>query len=103
MIDGEAEHARGKLVDDIHDALDALRADGVKAFDVEELQRRIVALADMPPRQVDRMLLEMRRGGEHIHQDGLAGPDGTNVWRFGYRPVRTPERKLPAQWPRKAP
>ena len=91
---GDAEQVSNPdLIDDIHEALDALRDEGVKSFNVEDLRRRIPALASMPPKRVDRMLLEMRRGGEEIHQDGLGGPDGTNAWSFGYRPVPTPPRR----------
>jgi hypothetical protein len=93
MTDDAKRVGNPDLIDDIHDALDALRDEGVKSFSFEHLRRRVPALAKMPPKWIDRMLLEMRRGGEEIHQDGLCGPDGTNSWSFGYRPAPTPQRR----------
>ena len=70
------------LIDDVHEALDALRDMGAKQFSVEDLRRRVPALATMPPKKIDRMLQEMWRGGEEIYEDGT-GADGTNLWSFG--------------------
>lgn len=79
------------LIDYIHDALDAMEDEGASSFTVQDLQRRVPALAEVPPGKIDRMLLEMWRGGEEIYQDGMG--DGTHSWSFGYRPFPNLKRR----------
>jgi hypothetical protein len=73
------------LIDYVHDVLDALRRRGAEGFTAEVLKRRHPALAALPPGRIDRMLLDMWRGGEEIYPDGLDRPD-THPWSFGRRP-----------------
>jgi hypothetical protein len=88
----DAPRADADLIDEIHDALDALRREGAMWFTVEDLQRRVPSLAPLSPRRIDRMLSDMRRGGEGIFQDA-PGEDGTHSWSFGVRRPRTACRK----------
>ena len=80
------------LINTVRNALRELEAGGVTSFTVQELQTRDARLETVRPIEIDRALVQLWKGGEHVHQEAL-GTDGCHLWAFGYRPPPKTRRR----------